>query len=419
MATAKITARHVQTFAHNGSRAANNILWDTKVAGFGLLASRGGTRSYVLRYPTAAGRWRQVTLGRIADFASVEDARLEAMSTLALARRERVDPLVERQRMQAVGSVGELVQRWLDARTTTGGGRQPMRSSTAKHCRGAINLMVASSPVAKLAPRDLTPADIVQAHARWTAEHGPSYADVALKCLRAAFNWAMRLQDKSVDGVLRNPCVAARMHPAKARREVLTEDEVRRVWQAIDAEPSPYQRAFFRLALLTAARKGELLSLRWSDVDLDRGTITLRDRKTHDDLDLAIAPAAIEVLRALPRRANSDFVLPAEHEARVGPGHLINVYKAWRRILSDAGVTRRVTIHDLRRTAGTLLAMQGHSAEMIAKQLGHRSNVTAKHYVHLAQSAQAMMASALAAIATGDRTAKPRKRRQESTAARQ
>jgi integrase len=75
--------------------------------------------------------------------------------------------------------------------------------------------------------------------------------------------------------------------------------------------------------------------------------------------------------------------------------------KAWDGVLKRAGIARRVTLHDLRRSAGVLLSSRGFTAEQIARQLNHKSNVTAKIYVKISDDLQQRMADTLGSAATG------------------
>ena len=78
--------------------------------------------------------------------------------------------------------------------------------------------------------------------------------------------------------------------------------------------------------------------------------------------------------------------------------HLVNPYKAWKRVLQRAEIERRVTIHDVRRTVGSLLASSGYSMQQIGKLLNHKSSITAKVYAEIANEAKAEMAAAMARL---------------------
>ena len=76
----------------------------------------------------------------------------------------------------------------------------------------------------------------------------------------------------------------------------------------------------------------------------------------------------------------------------------MNPYKAWRRVLDRAEIERRITIHDVRRTVGSLLASSGYSTQQIGKLLNHKSAITAKVYAEIADEAKAEMAEAMAGL---------------------
>jgi integrase len=146
------------------------------------------------------------------------------------------------------------------------------------------------------------------------------------------------------------------------------------------------------MVLFTGARKSELLNLQWPDVDLKGRTIKFRDTKNREDHDVPLSPEAVKLLRDLPRTLGNPHVFCGHKKGKP----LNNPYKAWRRILKRAGIDRRVTIHDLRRTAGSLLATAGFSTQQIGKLLGHKSSITSKVYAEIADTAKVEMTGALA-----------------------
>ena len=98
-----------------------------------------------------------------------------------------------------------------------------------------------------------------------------------------------------------------------------------------------------RLLLMTGARRGEICGLRWRDVDLDRGSISLeRDKAGNNRRDILLRPEAVALLKTLPR-TSSPFVFPADSKS----GHLYYLDKAFDEAVAVAGV-RRVRLHDLR-----------------------------------------------------------------------
>lgn len=141
-----------------------------------------------------------------------------------------------------------------------------------------------------------------------------------------------------------------------------------------------YLRAVFWMYLLTGARKTELLTLRWKDVDLVAGVITLRDRKGGDDLEVPLSSPAKAVLSELLPMEGNPHVFPGRNAG----GHLANIDKAWRRIRDRAGL-QDVHLHDLRRTVGSWLVQSGNSLLVAQKALGHASYASTLVYARLNQ----------------------------------
>jgi integrase len=133
------------------------------------------------------------------------------------------------------------------------------------------------------------------------------------------------------------------------------------------------------LALATGARLGELLGLRWADVDLTRGVARLARTKNGEPRTLPLAGHALAILkaRAAERRSDASFVFPSEHGRTPA-----TLRKPWERALAEAGIAD-FRFHDLRHTAASYLAMTGATPTDIAAVLGHKTLAMVKRYAHL------------------------------------
>jgi integrase len=148
-----------------------------------------------------------------------------------------------------------------------------------------------------------------------------------------------------------------------------------------ETDEAPYLRAFFWSAILTAARKGELLGLTWADVDFERRELTFRDRKDGRSLTLPMVPALAALLSALPRREDNPHVFAG----RVAGKPLNNVSKAWDRICRRAQL-EDAKVHDLRRSAASWLAQAGAPILVVRDALGHSTTaVTEQVYARLSK----------------------------------
>jgi integrase len=205
--------------------------------------------------------------------------------------------------------------------------------------------------------------------------------------------------DKGWFGVRDNPAAGIRNRKENNSRfgRTLEEGERARLLAACDQSTSwPALGLFARLALATGARRGELLKLEWSDVDLKGGSILLRETKNDEDRRVPLIGEAKALLVEWNkvRRLNDSRVFPGST-----PEHAPLVDSAWKQAKAAAGI-ENLRIHDLRHACGSYLAKAGASAFQIAAILGHRSGpgLTAR-YVHLvAEDSRDLLEGALGGV---------------------
>jgi integrase len=133
-----------------------------------------------------------------------------------------------------------------------------------------------------------------------------------------------------------------------------------------------------RLMLLTGARMSEVLSARWSDIDVDRSVLRLeRDKTSNTGRDVLLSPAALAVFDSLPRTRHPFVFFSAGKR-----GHITNLQKPWDEALARAGL-RRFRRHDLRHSFASAAISQGVSLYVVGQLLGHRQATTTERYAHL------------------------------------
>lgn len=134
------------------------------------------------------------------------------------------------------------------------------------------------------------------------------------------------------------------------------------------------------LALSTGARRGELESLRWADVNLNAGTAVLHNTKNDERRSLPLAGHAMDEMKRLGkvRRLDTDFVFANAEGRPLFPR------KAWERAVVEAKL-KDFRFHDLRHTAASYLAMSGATLAEIAEVLGHKTLAMVKRYSHLTE----------------------------------
>ena len=154
---------------------------------------------------------------------------------------------------------------------------------------------------------------------------------------------------------------------------------------------SPSVVAAIRLLLFTGCRVGEILSLRWSYVDLERKLLLLPDSKTGAKA-VYLSEAAVQVLTAIERNSDNDYVLEGN---RVGQP-IVSLRKPWLRLCAAAKL-KNLRLHDLRHSFASVGAAGGLSLQMIGGLLGHTQPATTARYAHLAASPLHEAANAIGA----------------------
>lgn len=206
----------------------------------------------------------------------------------------------------------------------------------------------------------------------------PSSATRALDMFRSILNWGIRTQ---VLPPLANPCNGVEKYKLESRTRFAIPAELRRLKESLDREPSFY-RDFFWLCLLTGARKGNILSMRWSEIDLELAiwTIPAEKFKNGDEHIIPLNGSALAILnrRSELRDSVSVWVFPGKTENH----HLKDPKRAWARITKNACI-ENLRIHDLRRTFGSYMAMNGENQYVIAQLLGHKDLRSTAFYARL------------------------------------
>ena len=162
-----------------------------------------------------------------------------------------------------------------------------------------------------------------------------------------------------------------------ARTRYLSDDERKRLFVAV--RQSNWNKLYLitLLAITTGARKGELTSLKWSDIDFDRQIAYISTTKNGEPKVLPLTESAIAELQRFNKQDNS-LVFDSE----VKPGRAYCFTKPWKKALKEAEITD-FTFHSLRHTCASYLAMNGASLLEIADVLGHKQIQMTKRYSHL------------------------------------
>lgn len=196
----------------------------------------------------------------------------------------------------------------------------------------------------------------------------------------ASLSHAMSIAVRDWEWMQENPILKiSKPKISNERTRFLSGEERMRLIRACQDSESKGLYPVVILALSTGMRRGEILNLKWSDVDLDRGAILLQTTKNGERRFVPLVGIALDLLKS--RYINpptNSLVFPAPHS----PSKPINIRSAWETALAKAGISN-FRFHDLRHTAASYLAMNQASLLEIGTLLGHKTVQMTKRYAHL------------------------------------
>jgi integrase len=195
--------------------------------------------------------------------------------------------------------------------------------------------------------------------------NGARQADVVLSIVRSIFNWFQLRNEHYVSPVVKG---MKRNGGKTARGRILNDDEIKALWRAAD-ECGTFG-ALCKVALLTAQRREKVTSLRWSDIDSDGVWTIPTDTREKGNVGVVQLPSMVlDIINAQPRLAANPFIFPAARGTK--PFNNFADSKA----MLDSKLPKNMpawTVHDLRRTARSLLSRCGVLPHVSEQVLGHK-----------------------------------------------
>ncbi|HUT89813.1 MAG TPA: tyrosine-type recombinase/integrase [Thermoguttaceae bacterium] len=337
--------------------------YDTAKPGLAVCVTSAGAKTFYF-YRKIDGRPVRVRIGRFPDL-SVEAARKLA-DKLAVKVAAGEDPQATKRERRGEPTLADLFVVWMDyarAHKKTWEGDQAQYDRYLK-------------PWANRRLSAVKKTEVQALHVRLGRDSGHYAANRALALLRAMFN---RAADVGWQGP--NPCHGVKAFKEQSRDRFLKPDELPRFFQALEEEPSPILRGFFLTCLLTGARRSNVLTMRWDDLDFASAVWRIPDTKRGEPQLVPLCPPAMAILIALRPLAKDGWVFPSTRRTKAG-GHLTDPMPSWRRILKRAGL-KDLRIHDLRRSLGSWQALGGASLQVIGATLGHSRPETTAIYSRL------------------------------------
>jgi integrase len=335
-----------------------SVYWDTSLPGFGLVVTRAGAKSYCIQY-RANGRSRRLTLnGNLL----LVDARKEARKRIGEVAKGG-DPVVERRKQAAAasGTLESVAREYFH--------REGRRIRTMAERQATFERLVFPKFGSQQID-DIRRVDLNRLFDKIEDERGAVMADITLAYMSRLFNWHAARSDD-----FRSPIVRGmrRLKPSdRARTRILTDAELVAVWKATGENPGPFS-SMVRFILLTATRRNEAARMTWSEIDKHGDwTIPAERYKTNVETVFPLSGAAKKLLAELPHMGGFIF----SHNGK----RPITGFSRPKRDLDRASGVAGWTIHDLRRTARSLMSRAGVPADHAERALGHLPGVIRRTY---------------------------------------
>ena len=200
-------------------------------------------------------------------------------------------------------------------------------------------------------------------------QNGARQADMALSIMRGIANWYGTRDDNYLSPFASVKAKGMKRSRAKPRDRILTDAEIRTIWQQADCFNT--YGALIKVLLLTVQRREPVRTMRWSDLSMtdDGGlvwTIPKADRQKGNAGKLKLPALAVQVINALPRIEGNPFVFASDRTTRAVIGNGTTQME-----FNKACALPRWVLHDLRRTSRSLLAKIGINREISEQIMGH------------------------------------------------
>lgn len=337
-----------------------------KEKGLSLCVTHTGHKSFMVR-KRIQGQDKRIILGHFPDM-TIEQARKAAQKIkgeIAVGK----NPLEEKQKLSKELTFGEAYQMYMERHVQVEN-KPRSQKDIISHLKKVLILWSNR----KLS--SITRYDVQELHNKIGKDNGKTEANRVINYLCALYNkiisWGLW------EGT--NPAKSIKKFKEQKRDRFVLIDELPKLMNSLEQEPNRDARDFFLMCLYTGARKSNILSMRWEDIDFNLKEWRIPDTKNGDPVRVPLIGKALEILNNRKGlKEITPWVFPSPQSKT---GHYVEPKSAWKRILERAGLSN-LRIHDLRRTNGSYQAIAGSSLTVIGKSLGHKSPQSTAIYARL------------------------------------
>ncbi len=353
--------------------------WERTGRGYSVEAARRAAEAMAMQHRGAvdAGMGGYRALSEAANLAQAE----EEVQRAAQAQAD------QQQALRDAVTVGEVWGAYLEARKPFWGDRHYADHQTlckaggepAKRGTRGRGVTVAGPihSLLSLRLRDLD-APAVEAWAAREAKTRPTSARLAWRCLKAFLSWCAEQPEYAPALAGGNPAKTKKAREALGRagvkKDALLREQLPAWFAAVRQIQNPVATAYLQTLLLTGARPGEVLGLRWADVNTQWKGLTIRD-KVEGERVIPLTPYVSQLIHSLPRRNEWVFSSPS---AAAG---VLSIPRNHHQCACKTAGIDGLTLHGLRRSFKSLTEWLEIPAGVVAQIMGHKPSATAeKHY---------------------------------------
>lgn len=335
---------------------------DTDVKGLVLYVYASSQTFYVYKF--VDGKPTRIKLGNFPDM-SVEQARTQAIQVLSsISKGETVKPNHISKKTEYL--LNDLVEKYIE---------EYARHHCTTWLESKKNFTRYFHKWLAMPATAISLADVQQRLNEIGRERGHHTANRAYDDLRAVYSWATKYgYFKAI-----NPCTGVTKFKTRSRERFIRPDEFERFLNGLKTETNIYFRDYVYLSLFTGARQGNILAMRWQDINFDLGLWQIPITKNRESQTVPLTSLALEVLKdRFKQRTSETWVFPSDGAT----GHIVEPKNAWRKLMERTAL-EDLRMHDLRRTLGSYMAMNNQSLQIIGKVLGHKSPTATQIYSRL------------------------------------
>lgn len=362
----KLTKRIVESIKPN--KTEELLVWDSEIRGFGLRVYPSGRRTYFVQYRNEFQRTRRKKIG-VHGHVTAEEAREIAKGLLGDVAKGG-DPSQDIKSKRIKPSFADLAKEYLEVYAKTNKRPKSYREDQ-KMLEGIILKRWPDKKVEELTTQDIQ-------HLHHELKDTPYMANrvraLLSKMLNIAIQWKWRT-DNPVNGVQK--------YQEQKRNRWLDEDELEKLWGALEMHHNQSVAKAIWLLVLTGSRRNEVLSATWDQFDLDKGIWTKPAHTTKQNRmeHLPLSSRVITLLKGMKGNSKDKHLFPS----KIPGQHLQDIKKSWSSIQKRAGL-KNIRLHDLRHTHASHLVSSGLSLSIVGKLLGHTQASTTQRYAHLADA---------------------------------